>query len=79
MLSAMTGNSSSAAMAATTAAKGESGSDFPPIAPLMVILGTIALGAWILFYDESGKGREHVVDDFVGGLTPTPFTPVSPA
>lgn len=45
-LSAMTSTSSSAATAA--AAQGEEGPGFPPIAPLIVILGTIALGVYIL-------------------------------
>lgn len=50
-LSAMTSSSSSAA---TAAAQGDNGVDFPPIAPLAVILGTIALAVWILAHDEGG-------------------------
>ena len=49
-LSAMTSNSSSAASAA--AAQGEPGMGFPPILPLAVILGTIALAIWILVDDD---------------------------
>jgi len=45
-LSAMTSTSSSAAAAA--AAQGDDGPGFPPVAPLIVILGTFALGIYIL-------------------------------
>jgi hypothetical protein len=47
----MTSGSSSAATAA--AAQGDDGPGFPPIAPLIVILGTIALAIWILVSDDS--------------------------
>lgn len=91
-LSAMTGNSSSAA-SAVAAAQDQQDSDFPPIPPLIVMLGTFALGVWILFEDGGNSGRNRgldggngsggtqrsIVDDFVGALTPTPQTPVSPA
>lgn len=49
-LSAMTSSSSTASVAA--AAQGDDGPGFPPIAPLVVILGTIALAIWILVHDE---------------------------
>ena len=48
-LSAMTSTSSTAATAA--AAQGEEGIGFPPIAPLIVIVGTIILGIWIITRD----------------------------
>lgn len=53
-LSAMTTSSSSAATAA--AAQGEEGPGFPPILPLVVILGTIALAVWILASDDDDSG-----------------------
>jgi hypothetical protein len=46
----MTSTSSSAATAA--AAQGEDGPGFPPIVPLIVILGTIALGVYIVTKDD---------------------------
>ena len=91
-LSAMTGSSSSASAAAAAAAQGEAGPDFPPIAPLVVILGTIALGVWILLKDDKGQranrgdpddpdvgNASNVLDDFVNVLVPTPQIPISPA
>jgi hypothetical protein len=45
-LSAMTSTSSSAATAVAAQGDGEGG--FPPIVPLVVILGTIALGVYVL-------------------------------
>lgn len=52
-LSAMTSTSSSAATAA--AAQGEGGAGFPPIVPLVVILGTIALAVYILTKDDDDE------------------------
>jgi hypothetical protein len=52
-LSAMSGSSSSAATA-TAAAQGEKDPGFLPIAPLVIILGTIALDVWILLHDDGG-------------------------
>ncbi len=49
-LSAMTSTSSSAANSA--ALQDDEGPGFPPIAPLIVILGTIALGVYILTKDD---------------------------
>lgn len=49
-LSAMTSTSSGAANAA--ALQDGDGPGFPPIAPLIVILGTIALGVYILTKDD---------------------------
>lgn len=49
-LSAMTSTSSSAANAA--ALQDGEGPGFPPIAPLIVILGTIALGVFIVTKDD---------------------------
>ena len=40
------------AASAAAAAQGDDGPGFPPIAPLVVILGTIALAIWILVHDE---------------------------
>ena len=51
-LSAMTSTSSSAASAA--ALQDDDGPGFPPIAPLIVILGTIALAVYILTKDDDG-------------------------
>jgi CubicO group peptidase (beta-lactamase class C family) len=51
-LSAMTSTSSSAAAAAV---QGEDGPGFPPIAPLVVILGTIALAVYILTKDDDDE------------------------
>ena len=51
-LSAMTSTSSSAATAA--ALQDDDGPGFPPIAPLIVILGTIALAVYILTKDDDG-------------------------
>ena len=48
-LSAMTSTSSSAANAAL---QDDEGPGFPPIAPLIVILGTIALAVYILTKDD---------------------------
>lgn len=48
-LSAMTSSSSSAAAAAQD---NDGGPGFPPIAPLIVILGTIALAVYILTKDD---------------------------
>ncbi|MCL6697356.1 hypothetical protein LZ496_00930 [Sphingomonas sp. NSE70-1] len=53
-LSAMTGSSSSAAAATAAAANDGGEAGFPPLAPLMVMLGTIALGVWILVHDDNG-------------------------
>ena len=53
VLSAMTSSSSSTATAA--AAQDDSGPGFPPIAPLIVILGTIGLAIWILVSDDSSS------------------------
>ncbi len=82
-LSAMTGSSSSASAAAAAAASDEDDDDFPPIAPLVVMLGTIALGVWILLDDggnkDSGGDGSNVVEDFIDALVPTPQIPVSPA
>jgi hypothetical protein len=50
-LSAMTSSSSSAASTAALQYEDE-GPGFPPIAPLIVILGTIALGVYILTKDD---------------------------
>lgn len=52
-LSAMTSTSSSAARAA--ALQDEDGPGFPPIAPLIVILGTIALAVYILTKDDDDE------------------------
>lgn len=49
-LSAMTSTSSSA----TAALQDDDGPGFPPIAPLIVILGTIALAVYILTKDDDG-------------------------
>ena len=55
-LSAMTSTSSSAASAAALQ-DDDRGPGFPPIAPLIVILGTIALAVYILTKDdEDGDG-----------------------
>ncbi|MFL6724323.1 MAG: hypothetical protein ACJ8FC_03655 [Sphingomicrobium sp.] len=64
-LSAMTSSSSSAATAA--AAQGDDGPGFPPIAPLIVILGTIALAVWILVHDDG--------DDDTLDFEPEPTSP----
>jgi hypothetical protein len=53
-LSAMSSSSSNAATAAAAQGEGEGGPGFPPIAPLAVILGTIALAIWILAHDDDG-------------------------
>ena len=50
-LSAMTSTSSSASAAAL---QDDDGPGFPPIAPLIVILGTIALAVYILTKDDDG-------------------------
>ena len=50
-LSAMTSTSSSAASAVAAQDNGD-GPGFPPIAPLVVILGTIALAIYILTKDD---------------------------
>jgi len=51
-LSAMTSSSSAAATAAAAQGDGEPG--FPPIAPLVVILATIAVAIYILVKDDDG-------------------------
>jgi len=53
-LSAMTSTSSSASAAAAQDYEGE-GPGFPPIVPLSVILGTIALGVYILTKDDDDE------------------------
>ena len=53
-LSAMTSTSSSAATAAAQDYEGE-GPGFPPIVPLIVILGTIALAVYILTKDDDDE------------------------
>lgn len=53
-LSAMTTSSSAASAAA--AAQGDPGPGFPPIAPLAVILATIALAVYILVKDDDDNG-----------------------
>ena len=79
-LSAMTGNSSSASAAAAAVSRDEDDDpDFPPAAPLLVMLGTIALGVWILFKLDEGRKQDHVVEDVIDALVPTPQIPVSPA
>jgi hypothetical protein len=50
-LSAMTSSSGAASAAAT---QGDATVGPPPVAPLMVILGTIALAVWILIGDNDG-------------------------
>ena len=52
-LGAMT-SSSSAASAAVVAQDDDDGPGFPPIAPLLVILATIAVGIYILVSDDDG-------------------------
>lgn len=51
-LSAMTSTSSSAATAVAAQDYDDDGPGFPPIAPLVVILGTIALAIYILTKDD---------------------------
>ncbi|HYC95258.1 MAG TPA: hypothetical protein VEB39_06115 [Sphingomicrobium sp.] len=51
-LSAMTSTSSSAATAAAAQDYDGEGPGFPPIAPLVVILGTIALAVYIMTKDD---------------------------
>lgn len=81
-LSAMTGNASSAS-AATAAAQNAAGPDLPPILPLAVILGTIALGVWILVHDGSNSGGDRGVrgpNGFGEAFFPgQQLAPVSPA
>jgi hypothetical protein len=52
-LSAMTSSSSAATAAAAAQGDGD-GSGFPPIAPLVVILATIAAAVYILVKDDDG-------------------------
>lgn len=79
-LSAMSGNSSSASAAAAAAVQDvDRGPHFPDAAPLVVMLGTIALGVWILFKIDEGSKQDNVVDDVIDALVPTPQIPVSPA
>ena len=53
-LSAMTSTSSTASAAAAQDYDGD-GPGFPPIVPLIVILGTIALGVYILTKDDDDE------------------------
>jgi len=54
-----------------------------PIAPLSVVLGTIALGVWILVHDQSedsrgnnnGSSNGGLLGGFINPLTPTPISP----
>ena len=81
-LSAMSGSSSSA-LAATTAAQDDGDDEFPPIAPLLVMLGTFALGVWILVHENDDNGGERGVrgsNGFGEAMFPgQQFVPVSPA
>ena len=55
-LSAMT---TSTGAANAVAMQGNRGPEFPPIAPLGVILGTIALAIWILLHDD---GDDDIIE-----------------
>jgi hypothetical protein len=72
-LSAISNNSAAASAALT--ARDDSGPGFPPIAPLAVILATIAVGVYILVKDDGGSHRS----DLVGGLLSLAGVSVSPA
>lgn len=70
-----------------SAAQNEDDDGFPPIAPLAVILGVIALDVWILLHNDhhhggsngggngSGEAPGGLLGGFVGGL----LQPISPA
>src|SRR5262245_4682692 len=57
-LSALSGNASAATAAA--AAQGDEGPGFPPIAPLVVILLTIAGAIYILAHNDHGHVRVNL-------------------
>jgi len=69
----MTTSSSAASVAA--AAQGEHGKGFPAIAPLAVILATIATGVYILLKDDDGDGRRFVEGLAGGSLFGEPISP----
>jgi len=60
------------------AARSDDGCGQIPFAPLSVVLGTFALGIWILIHRDD-DGNRAAAHGMLGGIFPEMAVPISPA